>query len=170
MSEESYLPPEFNYKLKSKMSKLAPSVGMRDDKPGFHDTFQVTAHIGDIRMLHDILDAMGMSNTTFIDNMPDEVPTVKLAGCHFEDHTLKITASGKKVATLEAVEISNMWVAKLDDINFRLDFLVKCQPPLEQHFNIERCILDCHDKKLFHLEFGSPPQKELLGDNGEPDE
>lgn len=171
MSEtDSYHAPEFNYELRAKMFKLASSVGMREEKPGFHDTFQVTHHTSDLTVLHEILDAMGMTNTTFIDNMPDEVPSVKLAGCHFEDHTLRITAGGKKVVLLDSVEVVNMWISKMEETSYRLDFQVKCKPPLDEHFNLERCILDCHDKKLFQFEFGSPPQKSLLGDNGEPDE
>lgn len=156
-----------NHELKGSITSLASKVGKREDgESSFHDSVKIEATMGSV-LLHEILDAMGMENTTFIDNLPDEAPQIELLSS-FQDHTVKIKTSGKAVASMDGVTIQSFVVKRIDDTQFRMNFIIKGVPTLNEHFNLEKCRLDCHAGKLFMIAIGSPPQEEMFG--GDDDE
>lgn len=158
----------FDYKIKGMMSGLRSRVGTRDDETSsFHDAFTVTANLKTEEM-HEVLDAMGMSNTTFTDNLPDEAPTIELNPT-FHDHSLKIRGGNRIQARMDGVTIAKFTVTKSSDAALELEFIVKGLPSLDEHFNLERLILDCHNNIYFIFEFGSPAQQDAF-ENEEAEE
>jgi hypothetical protein len=167
-TEETDRPSTFSHEIKGKVSKLKSSVGKRaDDESSFHDSFVVTASMG-YALAHEMLDAMGMSNTTFIDDLPDEAPSIEL-NQHFHDHTLKIKGGGKIIARFDNVQVFNFKITKESDTTHEIQFIVKGLPELSEHFNLERCILDSHHGMMFMLAFGETAQVELDLDETEGD-
>ena len=153
---------QFDHKLKAKMHGLSSSIAKRDnDESAFRDSFHLTTTVT-TDTLHDILAAMGIANTKFIENLPDEVPTVDLVGCHFEEHSLRITSAGKNMARIDSVDVSKVKVTKNSNETFEITMVVKGVPQLDEHFKIERVLLDTHAGAFFLFEFGSPAQEEMF--------
>lgn len=157
MAEEQYEElTRFDNKIKGVAASLKSKIGKRaNDESTFHDSFTFEAQMG-LELMMDVLGEMHVSNPAFIAELPDEVPSIELPGCHFEDHSLKITAGGKAVCRMDSVEILKFVVTRDSDTVFKLSCVVKGVPELKEHFNLERVMLDCHAGSKFQFEFGSP--------------
>lgn len=151
----------FTGAIKGKAYGLKCKAGKREDgKSSFHDTFTCSGSMT-YEEMHQLLDSMGMSNTTFVDDLPDEAPTIFLQSLSFSNQELKIRTGGQIHVFMDDVSVTDVVVHKESDSAFKLVIKVKGIPPLDQHFKIEEIILDCHDDHKFMFEFGTPPQVEM---------
>lgn len=149
------------------------AVDQEDGKAALHDTVKVNATCTADK-LSEVLGAMGVSKTKFMQNGPAEVPKVHLATIHYEGHKAVLSggAGGDNlVATMADAELADFRVERLSSDTFALTFKVKGIPDSDSHVSFEASWLDSKTGVQFALEIEPPAQVEMsLEESGEEEQ
>lgn len=147
-------------------------VKQKDETAAWHDAARVVANV-DQEELEEILAHMQVPRKVLASLEADQVWSLPLKGCNYEDHRVILWVSTRKVFEMDEATLYNFGIARAaGNEKYSLTFSFKGIPADDQHAALEKARLEAVTGQLFALSIRSnAPQGDLgLGGGESTDE